>query len=135
MNDAWVLDVLLLVCLELIEANGQKGKTFGQLVNYLYALFVHKPVRFILLHLSLAYTLYLMSEYAFFNGWIGAILVIKSIDLIMKLSLFRGIKKRGHFSTLEFYGIPDPLIRPWMRYFGVILYPLLLTAAFVTNGG
>ena len=118
------------------EANQQKGNTFSQLVNFLHGLFRSRPLHFVFLHSSLFYVSYLVFFQGIANGWTGALLFIKGVDLMLKLNLFRKIGKEGMpFDVERIYGAPDVTITPWMRYAGAVFYTFLLGMAVLDGGG
>ncbi|MGE4295712.1 MAG: hypothetical protein AB7E49_08425 [Campylobacterales bacterium] len=124
-----MLDVALLFFIEIVEANLQKGRSFNELVNRLFALKKSRPLQFVLLHTSFFYVLFYAITSGNFSGWFFALLLIKGADIGLKLHLFARMEQEQEaFSSERFFGAPDMPLSPALRYAGAFLYSAIFAA-------
>lgn len=124
-----LLDVALLFFIEIVEANLQRGRTFNELVNTLYALRKNRPLQFVLLHASFFYVLFYLIGGENHSGWFLVLLLIKGVDIGLKLHLFsRMDRERSPFSSERFFGAPDMALSPQLRYAGAFFYTAIFAA-------
>ena len=120
--------ILLSFVLELFEANWQRSHTLmGSLAKSYY--FYNKSI-FILLfmHIGYLYTLYVSLAFDLLNWPIFFILLLKSMDIFMKIHLIEKVFVRQEADDGFVLMLESPT--PWWYYLiGAMLYPWLLYMA------
>jgi len=120
--------ILLFVVLELFEANWQRsGTLMGSLAKSYY--FYHKSIFLLLfMHIGYLYTLYISLALDLLNWPIFFILLLKSMDIFMKIRLVQKIfvDKEAEEGLLLMLQSPTPW---WYYLMGVATYPWLLYMA------
>ena len=120
--------ILLCILLELFEANWQRSNTLmGSLAKSYY--FYNKSI-FVLLfmHIGYLYTLYISLAFDLLNWPIFFILLLKSMDIFMKIHLVQKIFVRKDVEDSFILMLESPTPR-WYYLMGVVTYPWLLALA------
>ncbi len=123
----WKL-VLLCMVLELFEAYWQRSNTLmGSLAKSYY--FYHKSIFLLLfMHIGYLYTLYISLAFDILNWPIFFILLLKSMDIFMKIHLVQKVFVRQEADDGLLLMLESPT--PWWYYLiGVLTYPWLLYMA------
>ena len=120
--------IFLFVMLELFEANWQRsGTLMGSLAKSYY--FYRKSIFLLLfMHIGYLYTLYISLALDLLNWPIFFILLLKSMDIFMKIRLVQKIfvDKEAEEGFLLMLQSPTPW---WYYLMGVATYPWLLYMA------
>jgi len=122
--------ILLMVALEILEANLQKASTIGLMVDKLYGYYQKSVFLLFLVHPTLYFVLLVSIATNTFNIYIIIILVIKVFDILFKIEMIKQkcIEKKV---DIELVPILDMPIAPLMSYLGVLMYiPLLILGLF-----
>ncbi|MCH9739916.1 MAG: hypothetical protein K0U38_03620 [Epsilonproteobacteria bacterium] len=122
--------VLLMVMLELIEANLQKAGTLELMIERLYGYYQKSIFLFFLVHPSYYFVIFISLYLNLLDFYIIAILVIKSLDIFFKIEMIqqRFIKQE---MDEELKIMMKMKMAPWMSLLGVIMYvPLLAMSIF-----
>ncbi len=120
--------IILFVFVELFEANWQRSSTLmGTLAKSYY--FYSKSVFLLLfMHLGYLYTLYLSLALDLLNWPIFFILLLKSMDIFMKIHLVQRVFVRQDVDSALMRALESPT--PWWYYLmGAVTYPWLLYLA------
>ncbi len=123
----WKL-ILLSIVLELFEANWQRSNTLmGSLAKSYY--FYHKSIFLLLfMHIGYLYTLYVSLAFDLLNWPIFFILLLKSMDIFMKIHLVQKVFVHQEADDGLLLILESPT--PWWYYLiGVLTYPWLLYMA------
>ena len=123
----WKL-VLLCVVLELFEAYWQRASTLmGSLAKSYY--FYNKSIFLLLfMHIGYLYTLYISLAFDLLNWPIFFILLLKSMDIFIKIYLVQKVFVRQEADDRLLLVLESPT--PWWYYLmGVMTYPWLLYMA------
>ncbi|SFV50837.1 hypothetical protein MNB_SV-6-1580 [hydrothermal vent metagenome] len=123
--DGIVYLVLILIALELFEAYWQYSDTMAGLLANGYYYYQKSIFLLFLMHPSLYFVLFLVFFTDTLNGWIVAILLFKSIDLFLKISLMRSLFVYGDLPQ-EIRDIIEEPLSPWLFTMGLGIYPPLL---------
>ncbi len=122
--------VLLMIVLELIEANLQKAPTLELMIERLYGYYQKSVFLFFLAHPTFYFTLMVALYLDCFNFYMIAILVLKSLDIFFKIEMIR----QRYFDAQmdpELSTMFKMKISPWMSLLGVVMYvPLFVMALF-----
>jgi len=122
--------ILLMVALEILEANLQTASTIGLMVDRLYSYYQKSVFLLFLVHPTLYFVLLVSIATKTFNIYIIIILVIKVFDILFKIEMIKQkyIEKKV---DIELVPILDMPITPLMHYLGVLMYvPLLILGLF-----
>jgi len=122
--------ILIMVILELMEANFQKAETLGRMVEKLYRYYNKSIFLFFLIHPTFYFILFITIYFNIFDIYIITILIIKTFDIFFKIEL---IKQRYFRKKMdkELAKIFTMKLTSWMGFLGVFLYvPLLFMAIF-----
>ena len=122
--------IVLMLALEIIEANLQKAPTIGLMVDKLYGYYQKSVFLLFLVHPTLYFVLLVSIATNTFNIYIIIILVIKVFDILFKIEMIKQkcIEKKV---DIELVPILDMPIAPLMSYLGVLMYiPLLILGLF-----
>ena len=125
-----IIYVFTLALFELYESSWQKAPSIGGMVANIYNRYREGIFRFFFSHPSFIFVLYLGIAYDLTNIWFLTILFMKFMDISYKLVLVKKIEENKIQEVLPIP--PDMPISPWMSYLNVIIYPVLLTLAFLT---
>jgi hypothetical protein len=124
------LELLLFILFlfsELFELFWQKSPTLLSMVEKIYGYYRKSPYLLYLMHPS-----YILSIYLFYltqySPWVLAIIVIKSIDIILKVLLIQKLFITQDLSDEIRAMLTQPL-HPFMLTMGIMLYPYLLFMA------
>ncbi len=122
--------ILLMIMLELIEANFQKAPTLELMIARLNGYYQKSIFLFFLVHPSFYFTLLVALYLDLFNFYMIAILLIKTMDIFFKIEMIRQRYILGEMDP-ELEGMLELKISPWMSLLGVFMYvPLLVMALF-----
>jgi len=109
---------------ELFELTWQKSATLLAMMEKIYAYYQKSPFLLYMMHPS-----YILSIYLFYitqyNPWILSILLIKSIDIIIKVMFIQKLFIHQDISDEIASMLTQPL-HPIMLSMGIMLYPYLL---------
>jgi len=122
--------IVLMIALEIIEANLQKAPTIGLMVDKLYGYYKKSIFLLFLSHPTLYFVLLVSIATKVFNIYIIIILLIKTVDIFFKIEMIkqRCIEKKVN---IELVPILDMPITPLMSYLGILMYvPLLILGLF-----
>jgi len=122
--------IVLMIALEIIEANLQKAPTIGLMVDRLYGYYQKSVFLLFLSHPTLYFVLLVSIATKVFNIYIIIILLIKTVDIFFKIEMIkqRCIEKKVN---IELVPILDMPIAPLMSYLGILMYvPLLILGLF-----
>ena len=123
--------ILLFILIELLEASWQRSSTLlGTLAKSYY--FYNKSIFLLLfMHIGYLYTLYLSLALDLLNWPIFFILLLKSLDIFMKIHLIQRvfILDDADEGLLQVLRSPTPW---WYYLMGVVTYPWLL---YIALGG
>lgn len=119
--------LILFILAELFEVAWQKSPTLLIMLMKIYAYYKKSPYLLYIMHPSYVFSLYLfyLSNY---NLWILLILVIKSIDILFKVTLIQKVFMQDSLSEEMKMILRQPL-HPIMLTMGLMLYPYLLYLA------
>ena len=120
--------ILLFILLELLEASWQRASTLmGSLTKSYY--FYNKSIFLLLfMHIGYLYTLYISLALDILNWPIFFILLLKTMDIFMKIHLVQKIFVRREADDGFILMLESPT--PWWYYLiGVATYPWLLYMA------
>lgn len=120
--------IILFVVVELFEANWQRSSTLmGTLAKSYY--FYSKSIFLLLfMHLGYLYTLYLSLALDLLNWPIFFILLLKSMDIFMKIHLVQRVFVGQEVDNALMRALENPT--PWWYYLmGALTYPWLLYLA------
>ncbi len=118
---------ILFLLSELFELIWQKSATLLAMMEKIYAYYQKSPYLLYMMHPS-----YILSIYLFYlthyNPWILSILIIKSIDIIIKIIFIQKLFISQDISDEIHVMLKQPL-HPVMLTMGIMLYPYLLYMA------
>lgn len=124
----WKL-IILFIVIELFEAYWQRaGTLLASLAKGYY--FYHKSIfLFLFMHLGYLYTLYVSLVFDVLNWPIFFILLLKSMDMFMKIHLYQKlfVKQEAEEGLLSVLESETPF---WYYLLGAMTYPWLLYLAF-----
>ena len=122
--------IIIMILLELIEANLQRANTLGEMIEKLY-IYYHKSIFFFfMIHPTFYFVLFVALYLDIVNFYIIAILLIKAFDIFFKVELIqqRYIKRE---MESELKGMLDLKMASWMGLLSLFTYvPLLFLAIF-----
>jgi len=120
--------ILLFIALEFFEANWQRaGTLMGSLAKSYY--FYSKSIFLLLfMHIGYLYTLYVSLAFDILNWPIFFILLLKTMDIFMKIHLIQKIFVRQEAEESFILMLESPTPR-WYYLMGVVTYPWLLALA------
>jgi len=122
--------IIIMIVLELIEANLQRAETLGEMIERLYRYYSKSVFFFFMIHPSFYFVLFVSLYLDVLNFYIIAILVIKTFDIFFKIELIkqRYINKEMDKELEEMLNLK---MASWMGFLGVFMYvPLLFMAIF-----
>jgi len=122
--------IVLMIALEIIEANLQKAPTIGLMVDKLYGYYKKSIFLLFLSHPTLYFVLLVSIATKVFNIYIIIILLIKTVDIFFKIEMIkqRCIEKKVNIDLAPILDMP---ITPLMSYLGILMYvPLLILGLF-----
>ncbi len=127
----WKL-IALSIVLELFEAYWQHSDTLlGSLAKGYH--FYKKSIFLLLfMHIGYLYILYVSIAFSIFNWAIVVILLLKTIDIVLKINLIEKVFVKQKADD-EFLIILETKTAPWLYLIGVFTYPYLLYLAFSTH--
>jgi len=118
---------ILFLFSELFEMVWQKSPTLQVMLEKIYAYYQKSPYLLYMMHPSYVLSLYLFYA-THYSPWILAILVIKSIDIMLKVLLINKAFITNDLSAEISVMLTQPL-HPIMLTMGIMLYPYLLFMA------
>jgi len=122
--------IIIMILLELIEANLQKANTLGDMINKLHIYYRKSVFLFFMLHPTFYFVLFLTFYLDILNFYIVVILLIKTFDMFFKIEL---IRQRYHKQEMEeeLKVMLELQMAPWMGFLGLFTHvPLLFIAIF-----
>jgi hypothetical protein len=123
--------IIMMIILELIEANLQKAGTLGEMIDKLYFYYNKSIFLFFIIHPSFYFVLFISLYLDVLNFYIIAILIIKVFDMFFKIELIRQRHIRKDMDK-ELEGMLGMKLTPWMGLLGALIYvPLLFMAIFL----
>jgi len=122
--------ILIMVALEIIEANFQKAPTVGMMIDRLYGYYQKSIFLLFLIHPTFYFVLFISIATGIVNIYFIIILLLKIVDIFFKIELIKQkyIKKEVDSELALLLDTPIP---SFMSYLGVIMYvPLLILGLF-----
>ena len=122
--------IIIMIVLELIEANLQKAGTLGEMIEKLHVYYNKSVFLFFMIHPTFYFVLFISLYLDILNFYIIAILIVKTFDMFFKIEL---IKQRYISKNMddELKDMLTMRLAPWMGFLGVFMYvPLLFMAIF-----
>jgi len=122
--------IIIMIILELIEANLQKAGTLGEMVDKLYSYYNKSVFLFFIIHPTFYFVLFISLYLDILDFYIVVILTIKTFDMFFKIELIRQCYFHKRMDS-ELKGMLPMKLTPWMNVLGVFIYvPLLFMAIF-----
>ena len=122
--------ILLMVMLEIIEANFQRASTFEGMIERLYGYYQRSVFLLFLVHPTFYFVLFIAIYLDIWNFFMIAILALKSLDIFFKVEIIRQRYIREKMDE-ELQMMMKMRLAPWIYLLGVIIYaPLLAMALF-----
>ena len=122
--------ILLMVMLEIIEANFQRASTFEGMIERLYHYYQQSVFLLFLVHPTFYFVLFVVLYLDLWNFFTIAILALKSLDIFFKVEIIRQRYIREKMDE-ELQIMMKMRLAPWVYLLGVIIYaPLLAMALF-----
>jgi len=124
------LELLLFILFlfsEMFELFWQKSPTLLRMAEKIYAYYQKSPYLLYLMHPSYTLSIYLF-YLTHYSPWILTIIVIKSIDIILKVILIQKLFITQDLSE-EIRLMLNQKLHPFMLTMGIMLYPYLLFMA------
>lgn len=122
--------IMIMIVLELIEANLQKATTLGAVIEKLYHYYQKSIFLLFMLHPTFYFVIFVALYLNIFNLYIIVILLVKIFDIFFKIEMIkqRYIDKR---MDKELEKMLTLKMAPWMGFLGIFTYvPLLFMAIF-----
>lgn len=116
----------IFIALELFETNWQKSNSLYGILENNFAVFKKNIFLYFIFHLSFFYSIYLSITLNNFGFWMSSIIVLKFLDISLKLSI---MKKLSNGFALENIIPLNTNILPILRYLNVIIYPFSFLVA------
>ncbi len=123
--DTLILLLLTLIILELFEAWWQRSDTMLGVLAKSYHYYSRSIFLFLLMHPSFYFVLFVILQTQLLNGWMVAILLLKSVDIFFKIAMMQNIFVKDQVDDMLGSFLEEPL-SPWIFLTGVSLYPFLL---------
>ena len=119
----------LFIALELFESNWQKSDTLYGLLNKNYLVYKKNIFLYFIMNPTFLFSLYLAIILNNFGFWMSSIIVLKFLDISMRLNIMNKIDKNEDITTL----VPmDIDMNIYLRYMNLIIYiPALIFALFL----
>lgn len=122
--------ILLMVMLEIIEANFQRASTLEGMIERLYGYYRQSVFVFFLVHPTFYFVLFITLYLNLFNFYTLAILGLKSLDIFFKIEMIQQRYLRQQMDE-ELKIMMKMKLVPWMSLLGVLMYvPLMAMALF-----
>lgn len=122
--------ILLMVMLEIIEANFQRASTLEGMIERLYGYYQQSVFVFFLVHPTFYFVLFIALYLNLFNWYTLAILGLKSLDIFFKIEMIQQRYLRQQMDE-ELKIMMKMKLAPWMSLLGVLMYvPLMAMALF-----
>lgn len=122
--------IIIMIILELFEANLQKAATLGAVIEKLHIYYKKSVFLFFLMHPTFYFVIFVSLYLNVLDFYIITILLIKIFDIFFKIEL---IKQRYRDKNMdkELEKMLTLQMAPWMGFLGVLMYvPLLFMAIF-----
>ena len=124
----FIILLIIFILLEIFESTWQKSETLFGLIYNNYYMYKKNIFFYFSLHSTFFYTMFLALYLNNFSLWMSSILVIKFLDIALKLSLFKKMEEGKELTEL----MPmDMKMTNTFRYFNVLIYPLSFIFAIV----
>ena len=120
--------IIILIILEVIEANIQRGSTLKELILYNYSIYRHNIFIYFFYNFTFIYALLMLFMIDINNFWLNLIVILKFLDMSFKLFLFQKIDKNGESALKEFVPLDVKLTLP-LKYSNTLIYSTLLLFA------
>jgi hypothetical protein len=122
--------IIIMIVLELIEANLQKAGTLGEMIEKLYVYYNKSIFLFFIIHPTFYFVLFISLYLDILNFYIVAILIVKTFDMFFKIELIKQLYLSNNMDD-ELKEMLTMRLAPWMGVLGVFMYvPLLFMAIF-----
>lgn len=122
--------ILIMLVLEVVEANLQKATTLGAMIEKLHLYYKKSVFLFFLLHPTFYFVIFVSLYLDVLNFYIITILLLKTFDIFFKIELIRQryMQKSMDKELAKMLGFK---MARWMEFVGVFMYvPLLFMAIF-----
>ncbi len=120
--------LIILIVLELLETNIQKGSTLQELILYNYSIYKHNLFTYFFYNFTFIYALLILFIIDINNFWLNFIVILKFFDISFKLFLFQKIDKYTKSVLKEFIPIDIKLTLPF-KYSNTLIYSTLMLFA------
>lgn len=117
--------ILILSLLEIFEVWWQHSPTMEEVLTKAYIYYKKSIFLFFIMHPAYYFTLIVILYTQTLNGWMIAILMLKTVDLFFKITLMRGLFEEGDISDNIKIVLKEPL-SPIMFLTGLGIYPFLM---------
>lgn len=112
---------VLLIIFEVLEANTQKGSSLIEILKYGYSIYKYNIFIYLSMNFTFFYALFISIYLNDFNFWLASIVVLKFLDISIKLYLFQKIEREG-FSALENFIPTDIKFTTSLKYSNLMIY-------------
>jgi len=119
----FIVLLAILIGFELFESNWQKSDTFYGLLGNNYLIYRKNIFLYIIMHPAFFFMLYFSIAH-YIDLWIGSIVVMKFIEISLKLNMMQKIDNNESMENIMPVNVQ---ITPSLRYMNVLLY----SSAFV----
>ena len=117
--------ILILVLLEIFEAWWQHSQNMEGVLYNGYKYYKKSIFLFFIVHPAFYFTFFVILYTQILNGWLIAILALKTVDLFFKITLMRGVFEDGDIAPNIRDILKEPL-SPIMFLTGLGIYPFLM---------
>jgi len=117
--------ILILVLLEIFEAWWQHSQNMEGVLYNGYQYYKKSIFLFFIVHPAFYFTFFVILYTQILNGWLIAILALKTVDLFFKITLMRGVFEDGDIAPNIRDILKEPL-SPIMFLTGLGIYPFLM---------
>ncbi|HIP13195.1 MAG TPA: hypothetical protein EYG97_00090 [Arcobacter sp.] len=119
----------LFFALELFESNWQKSDTLYGLLDNNYQVYKKNIFLYFIMNPTFLFSLYLAITLNNFGFWMISIIVLKFLDISMRLNVMQKIDKDEEITTLVPFDINMNI---YLRYMNILIYiPALTFALFL----
>ena len=122
--------ILILVLLEIFEAWWQHSQNMEGVLYNGYKYYKKSIFLFFIVHPAFYFTFFVILYTQILNGWLIAILALKTVDLFFKITLMRGVFEDGDIAPNIRDILKEPLspiifltslgISPFLMFYGLL---------------
>ena len=126
--DILLIILIIFIILELFESTWQKAPSLYGLLAKNYSIYRKNIFFYFIIHTTFFYSLFLSFYLNNFSFWMSSIVIMKFLDLYLKLIIMKKIDNNLDLGSI----IPlDIKMTNVFRYFNVIIYPLSFIFAVI----